>query len=215
MQVIPAINVTNFDDVQLRLRTARDVGAEWAHIDVADGTFTENALWQNAKQLQASGWGSQINIEVHLMVSNPDEVIGKWLATGVKRVIVHVEAAQNIEALRKQCEEVGVEFVLALNPDTPVEYCLAHMHTIRHILVLAVTPGKAGQVFRDDQVPKIKFLRDKVSQIGAHVTIEVDGGVNAKNAAAIKLAGADIIVSASYIFGSNDPKKAYKTLSEL
>ncbi|MBI3046019.1 MAG: hypothetical protein HYY86_00530 [Candidatus Harrisonbacteria bacterium] len=209
MQVIPAINETDFKEVEKRIKTAQDFGAEWAHLDVSNGQFTRNQLWNNSKELQASSY--KLNFEVHLMVQNPDEVLDAWLDAKVKRAIVHLESVRDLDVMKMKCVAFGTELFLAIKPDTPVERLFSYAGDASGFLILAVNPGLAGQKFKENQLEKIRALRQKFPD----VKIEVDGGVNLENALKIKEVGADILVSASYIWGSKNPKEAYLKLKNI
>ncbi|HEY4499688.1 MAG TPA: hypothetical protein VJH70_00940 [Candidatus Paceibacterota bacterium] len=209
MLIIPAINEIKFPEILKKILRAGDFGAEWVHIDVADGQFTGNALWNNPEDL-SSLKDKNIKIEVHLMVQNPEAVIGQWITAGVRRIIVHIEALQDFTSIQEQCLRAGVELVVALNPDTSVER-LTNIATISRVLVLAVQPGRAGQMFRNDQLDKVRFLRTHYS----NVTISVDGGVALDNALPIQAAGADILISASAIWSSDDPAMTYRNFQQL
>lgn len=214
MTVIPAINETDFDEIKNKIKAAQEFGSEWVHLDVADGKFTKNVLWNNPKDLEnlrATGYELRTNFEVHLMVQNPDEVLDDWLDVKVKRVIVHLESVKDLDVMKMRCIAFGTELFLAIKPETPVERLFSYEGAADGFLVLAVNPGLAGQKFQENQLEKIKALRQKFP--GAK--IEADGGVNLGNASKIKEAGADILVSASHIWSSEDPQKAYFDLFKL
>ncbi len=210
MIVIPAINETSFSEIEKKIKTASEFGAEWVHLDVSDGKFTANLLWNNPDDLpgvmdQVLG----VSVEVHLMVENPEQVVADWIDAGVKRIIVHAEAVGDLESLASLCAKDSVELFVAGNPDTPVGKFLEN--NVGSFLVLAVNPGKAGQKFGENQLEKIKLLRAQVPD----AKIIVDGGVNLENASQIKNAGADMLVAASAIWGSADPAEAYSKLVNL
>lgn len=212
MTVIPAINETSFTEVGKKIIRAADFGAEIVHLDVSDGKFTPNKLWNNPSDLlSVKSQLSHVSVEVHLMVSNPDEAIGDWIDVGAKRIIVHVESAKDLAAMKKKCAHFGAELLLAADPDTSADRLLEKKDLVDGFLVLAVRPGKAGQVFGENQLEKIKLLR----QGAPDAKIEVDGGVNLENAAKLKDAGADILVSASTIWGNSDPAGIYKKLQSI
>jgi len=212
MTVTPAVNETSFFEIEKKIRKAADFGALWIHLDVSDGKFTKNTLWNNpADLLNINDKLSNIKIEVHLMVENPDEVFENWIDAGAQRVILHLEAIKDLEVIKEKCANSGVELFIAGNPDTLVDKFLAYKGMVDGFLVLAVNPGLAGQKFQEDQLEKIKVLR----QTFPDTKIEADGGVNADNTKAIKDAGADILVSASYIWNSKSPKQAYLDLLNI
>jgi ribulose-phosphate 3-epimerase len=207
MIVIPAINELDFDGVKDKIKKTEEFGAEWAHIDVADGRFTKNFFWNDPRRLRAERENFKVKIEIHLMIENPDELIDEWLDSGVERVIVHLESVKDVQGLKGKCEEKGVELVLAVNPDTPAEELFSYLN-LNHFLILAVNPGVSGQKFQASQLEKIKALRSARPD----VKIEVDGGVTGETAPKIIEAGADILVSASYIWSSGNPREAYERL---
>jgi ribulose-phosphate 3-epimerase len=214
MIIIPAINETEFKEVKKKIKAAVDFGAEWVHLDVSDGKFTRNALWKNPADLRESEFGSKesgMKIEVHLMVQNPDEVLDEWLDAKVKRIIVHSESIKDIDVIKMKCVAFGVELVIAIKPDTPVEHLFKYEGDASGFLILAVNPGLAGQKFKEDQLEKIKALRQKFPS----AKIEVDGGVNLETALKIKEVGADILVSASYIWNNENPKEVYQQLKNI
>lgn len=214
MTVIPVINETNFEGVKKKIELVKGFSADWIHIDVADGKFTRNLLWNNPSDLanfKLEALNLKSEFEVHLMIENPDEVVADWLKTGVKRLIVHVESIKDAEKIKKQCKDARAELFFAFNPETPVDDLSGYKDLAEGFLVLAVVPGTSGQEFQEEQLDKVAVLRQKFPD----VRIEVDGGVNLKTALRIKAAGADILVSASYIWGSLNPQEAYEKLSSI
>jgi len=143
------------------------------------------------------------------MVEEPEEVIKAWFQGGAKRVIVHLETISNPDFLLDVADEYGGEVMLAIAPSTPVDLLLPHTNSFRYFQILAVSPGPAGQKFKMEILEKIRFLR----QMAPDAKIEVDGGITPETARLAKIAGADIVASASYIFGSKNPKQAYEELN--
>ena len=226
MQIIPAINCVDFNCVKEKLRKVKEIGADWAQIDIADGKFTLHKTWNNPKELSAvKGQLSDVNLEIHLMVENPQDVVDDWIGAGAKRIIVHHEAivdsakkhSNNNETdvlnfILEKCKVNGVEFGLAINPETSAEELTPHLDKIRFIQILAVNPGLAGQQFKAETLKKIKFLKENPY---TEIVVEVDGGINSEIAKLCKEAGADILVSASYIWNSKNPKEAFEELSRI
>lgn len=233
MQIIPAINAPDFETAEKQIKQAAEIfetlpsgalaSAEalakegWVHLDITDGVFSPAQIWGNPEELEKLVSSIKykvlsIKFEIHLMVSNPEEVIDSWLRTGiVKRVIVHLEAMTDSVYVLEKCRKYGAEAMLAINPGTEVERLLAHKDDFKYFQILAVSPGPAGQKINTDVFEKIKFIRKNVSD----AIIEVDGGINPETAKLCKDAGADIVVSASYIFNSGNPGAAFEKLSKL
>lgn len=214
MQIIPAINEKSFSEIEEKIIKADSFGAEWVHLDVSDGEFTENELWNDAFNLRdfiIANKHLSAKFEVHLMVNNPEEIVSDWIDAGAKRVTVHLEAIKDLKLIKDKCSLFDIELFLAGNSDTPVEKFIEYKDSVNGFLILAVKPGRAGQKFGDNQLEKIKLLRVQAP----NVKIIVDGGVNLDNASQIKNAGADILVAASAIWGSADPKAAYDKFKSI
>ena len=208
MAIIPAINEVNFEEIKKKVLLVQSFGSKWAHLDVADGKFTKNVLWNNPEELKVESEKWKVKIEVHLMVESPEDVLEEWLKTGIKRIFVHYESIKDFELLKDKCGAAGVELGLAIGPHIPAEGLFEYKGRVSYFLILAVEPGISGQEFQDNQLEKIRVLREKIP----NAKIEVDGGINIHNAFDIKQAGADILVSSSYIWNSENPKEAYELL---
>ena len=152
-----------------------------------------------------------INIEAHLMVENPEAVIKDWILAGAKRIVIQLEAIDSVKARAVLEIADKVEIGLAVNPETPIEDALPYLENFKFILILGVNPGLAGRPFNEKILEKIKFLKNYYP----NVIIEADGGINLETAKLVKEAGADIVVSASYIWGSQNPEKAYQELTVI
>lgn len=200
---------------------------DWIHIDVTDAKFTYNKTWNNPEELKKllkAHKEFNFKIGVHLMVEEPEKVMGKWLEAGVKRVIAHLEAILDkkyrhpavapekiIEDIFKQSSKFGAEVMLSTNPETKLEKMETYLEGFAAFQVLAVNPGLAGQKFLPIVLEKVRFLRHHFP----NAKIEVDGGVNLETARLVKEAGADILTAASYIFDNKNPKEAYSKLAQV
>lgn len=225
MVVIPAINATDFEAVRKQIETAANffplVGElppevlekeGWIHLDIVDGKFAPNITWGKAGDLgQLTTNNLQLKFEAHLMVVKPELEIEAWLENGIKRIIVHLEAMSDPLFILDTCRKYDAQAGLSINPATSIEKLIPHIKNFKFIQILGVPPGLAGQKFDKKVLEKIKFLRKNYKD----VIIEVDGGINLETAKLARKAGADIIVSASYIFRSKDPKKAFEELQKI
>ena len=223
MQVIPAINAPDFELAQDLIKKVAGFSG-WIHIDVGDGKFSSIKTWGDSKEISNFGFRrlgrasplagiSDLGIEIHLMVVDPLNHVEDWLKAGAKRLIVHLEAVHehDVDNILKLCQKYGADLMLAINPQTPVEQLRPYFNKVNFFQVLAVDPGKAGQNFQPLVLDKIKFLRQEAPS----AKIEVDGGINPETAAAAKKAGADIAISASYIFSSDNPEEAFRELENI
>lgn len=204
--VIPAINAASLAEAEEKIARAENF-AEWVHFDLADGSFTANVLWGTAPDIvDLQKEFPKPFFEVHLMTRAPFQYVPQLLEAGVERVIVHAEAVTE--------EEVALQvkdkrhFMLSLLPETQIESVIRLLPHFSQYQILSVHPGRSGQPFQESVLPKIQFLRGYLPD----ATIEVDGGVDERTAARIIRAGADTLVSASYIFNNPSPEEAYERL---
>lgn len=210
MQVIPAINEKIFEEVVKKIKIAEEFlpADAWIHIDVADGIFTPNKTWNNPDDL--ANLKTKLRLEIHLMVEKPETVIKSWLKAGAKRLVIHLEAFTEPNFILNAVKEYNAEIILAANPITPADAISLYLGSFDFFQILAVDPGLAGQKFQEKVLEKIKFLRSR----NPAVKIEVDGGIDLETAKIVKAAGADIIVSASYIYNHPvGPSVGYQELT--
>ncbi len=214
MKVIPAINESTFEKVKTKIFATRDVlGALRVHVDITDGKFTPHQTWNNVKDiinLRFITNNFNFNLGVHLMVNNPDEIIDSWLQSGMHAIVAHFETIKDMDLMIRKCEEAGSDFILAINPSTSIT-SIGNIKKYKNILLLAVDPGSAGQEFQEITMDKIKQLRE----MGFGGKIVIDGGINLETAKKVKAAGADAIVSASYIWNNINPKKGFEELKAV
>ena len=213
MEVVPAINALDFKSALKTIAIAEEFlkKGDWLHLDVADGIFTASKTWRNATEW--ANLRSQFKLEVHLMVEHPENCIEQWIAAGANRFIIHAETLSKHMARQivARCKKRGIAVMLSSNPFTSTKELWPLLPIFSHFQVLAVEPGFAGQKFIPIVCDKIKFLRN----FAPNANIEVDGGVDDVIAKEVKKAGANIVVSASYIWNSKDPKRAYKKLKKI
>ncbi len=213
MVIIPVINCPDFDCVKEKVKKIGDFLPTdgWVHLDVSDARFTFGKSWGDASAWQKIGEG--VHTEVHLMVEEPEKVVEQWLEAGAKRLIIHIETINehSFEEIESVAKKYGAELMLAISPETPIEKLEPYLGKASEFQVLAVHAGPAGQNFLPLVLDKVKFLRKELPD----AKIEVDGGINLEIAKLAKDAGADMVTSASYIFGNKEPKKAYEELKNI
>lgn len=220
MEVVPTIIEKSFPAVVRKIRTVESF-VQWVQLDIMDGVFVPAATWNNPEELNAHHFS--VHLEVHLMIMEPEKHLKKWINTGVKRIIIHLEAvaqefsgiagkSRNIIDMAEIAHRSGIEFGIAINPET------SHAHFGDHfasyldlILVMAVPTGFGGQKFQEEALDKIRSLR----KLFPGVKLEVDGGINPETGKKCAEAGADILAAGSYIFNSPDVETAIKQLQTI
>jgi ribulose-phosphate 3-epimerase len=211
-EVIPSINCHAHDTECVRriLRKAEEF-SKWIHLDVADAVFTYNKTWADASSWQK--FLTPLKLEVHLMVEDPEKTAEEWLKAGARRIIVHIETPRysgknSFENLLSLCKKHKAELMLSQNPEASAEKFLDFRDKVNHFQILAVHPGPSGQKFLPLVLHKVSFLQKEIPK----AIIEVDGGIDEITAKKSKSAGADILVSGSYLLRHDNPHEAYKTL---
>lgn len=209
--IIPSINAPTFAGVQEKIARVEPY-VSWCHIDVTDGVFSAHQTWREPADLALLK--TTLNIEVHLMIAKPHEVIDQWLVDPIKRVIVHLEAMLSTECLTviEKCRAVGKEVGLAINPDTPWTAFEPWFGKADLFLPLGVSPGASGQQANWDLIlGKIAAIR----QACPSCIIEADGGVNRETVAAVAAAGANLLVAGSAIFDTPNITRAITDLRSI
>ena len=207
--IFPSINCHFGDDDCVRSKVS--IAASFArrvHVDVADGIFTFNKSWNDPVRWKSLA--GSIEFEVHLMTEDPRAHANLWLSAGASRLIVHAETIppEEFAEFAGVCHHSGVELMLSSNPEYKAEKLAPYFGMTHAFQVLAVHPGPDGQKFLPRVLEKIAYLRAHVQ--GA--VIEVDGGITPDTLRACLGAGANEFVSGEYLFGNDDPARAYAAL---
>lgn len=206
-QITPSIISKNFSDFQ-KMAEKVNGHTRWIHLDVADGVFAPNISWGDPSQLKH--YKGAAFLEVHLMINRPEDTIAKWLDSGVERIFFHYESTEKHEEIISLCGKSRVRVGVALFPGTSTRVLKPFISRLDSVLLLGVRPGFYGSPFHKSVIPKILRLRKAYPGL----TIEVDGGMNPKRARMAASAGAELIVSGSYIFGAPDIPRAIQELKK-
>ena len=204
VKVAPSILSADFSRLGEEIRAVEAAGADIIHIDVMDGHFVPN-ITIGPLIVQAARKVTKLPLDVHLMIENPELYIADFAKAGADYLTVHAEAAYHLHRLVQSIREhKGVKAAVSLNPATPLEALDYVLSDLDMVLIMSVNPGFGGQAFIPSQLDKIRALRKRIDDRRLNLEIEVDGGVKTDNAAEVAVAGADILVAGSAVFGAKD-----------
>ena len=213
LKIAPSILAADFDRLGEEVEDIRRSGADLVHFDVMDGLFVPN-ISIGIPVLESLRRETTLPIDVHLMVDRPIRFARSFCASGADHVTVHVEAdtvEANLEAI-EQIHAMGKTAGISLKPGTPALAAEPFLKVSDMILVMTVEPGFGGQSFMTDMLPKITALRQRLDEVNPACDIEVDGGINAQTAALVRRAGANVLVTGSFVFSSADRAAAIAAL---
>jgi ribulose-phosphate 3-epimerase len=209
--IAPSILSADFSRLGDEVRAVEAAGADWMHLDVMDGHFVPN-LTIGPGIVDAVNRVTNLPLDVHLMIDNPADFIEEFAKAGADYLVVHQEGQPHLHRLVGRIRELGVKAGVALNPATPLATLEEILPEIDLVLIMSVNPGFGGQSFIPGALAKLRAARALIDRVNSKVLLEVDGGVKADNAAAVRAAGADAMVSGSGVYGQRDYRAAIAAL---
>ncbi|ONK23278.1 ribulose-phosphate 3-epimerase [Bacillus sp. VT-16-64] len=207
MKIAPSILAADFTKLGEEIKEVEAAGADLIHIDVMDGHFVPN-ITMGPPVVEAIRSITELPLDVHLMIENPDQYIEAFAKAGADYITVHVEASPHLHRTLDEIKKQGIKSGVVLNPATPAESIKYVLDNIDMVLLMTVNPGFGGQSFIHSVLPKITEVRNMGLKHGVQFDIEVDGGINPETARLCKEAGATVLVAGSSIFQQKDRKKA-------
>lgn len=225
IQVATSILTADFAHLVDEIRRIEDSGADCIHLDIMDGHFVPN-LTMGPAVVAAVNRTTDLFLDVHLMIYNPFDYVERFIEAGADRVIFHFEATEEVEEVLEYIRRCNILAGLAFSPETSMTLITKYLDKCDMVLLMTVNPGFGGQEFMPEVLEKIEFVRGVVDKLDirqggkiqkagetlAPFDIEVDGGINDKTAKECIKAGANILVSGSYLFKAKNMREAVSSL---
>jgi ribulose-phosphate 3-epimerase len=212
MKIHPSILSADFANLESELKTIS--GADAAHVDVMDNHFVPNLTF-GPQMVEALTRVSDLDLDVHLMISDADRWAPSYAEIGVASVTFHIEATKNPIELARRIRSIGSRAAVAIKPGTPVSEIEDLLTEIDMVLVMTVEPGFGGQKLIPETIAKISEARDQIRSRGLSISVQVDGGVTEQNISELASAGADCFVAGSAVFSGLDRNSKIEQLRAL
>ena len=211
MLLAPSILAADLADLKGAVELCRSGGADLVHVDVMDGRFVPNLTF-GAPVVRSLAGHTDLPLDVHLMVVEPDRLLDDFLEAGAGWVSVHWEAAVHLDRSLHRIRAAGARAGIVLNPATPVEVLTDILPEADFVLLMSVNPGFAGQPFLPYVVDKARRLRAEIRRRGLPTQVAMDGGIGLDNVRRVVRAGVDVCIAGSAVFGARDPVERMREL---
>lgn len=213
IQIAPSILSADFANLERDVRMISEAGADWIHVDVMDGHFVPN-LTIGPAHVKMLKRVTDVPLDVHLMIDNPEVQVPWYIEAGADSVTVHVETCDNAAAMLRMIGDAGVKAGISLNPETDASALEGLLGLVDMVLVMSVHPGFGGQSFIESSPAKIAAIVEMCKAEGAAPLIEVDGGIGVGTAPLVSAVGADVLVAGSAIFCADDLAAALRGIRD-
>ena len=212
--VAPSILSADFGNLANDISMLNSSKADWVHIDVMDGHYVPNISF-GIPVIDSINAISNKPLDIHLMISNPERYIEKFLKYNTKVLTIHLEASRHLHRSIQEIKSKGVMAGVAINPHTDVNHLNEIINDIDIVCVMSVNPGFSGQNFIENSYNKVKKLKKIILEKKSNCKIQVDGGVNITNAKKLVEFGADVLVAGNFVFKSDNPHKNINSLKKI
>jgi ribulose-phosphate 3-epimerase len=211
IKIAPSVLSANFSNLQDQISAVEKGGADWIHLDIMDGHFVPNITF-GPVVVRAIRKCTKLPLDAHLMIESPDRYLENFREAGVNRLTVHVEACTHLHRTIQKIKELGMNAGVSLNPATHASSIAEILPFVDQILVMTVNPGFGGQKFIESTLKKIEKISSMIGQLEGNIELEVDGGVDTKNAHHLVDAGVTVLVAGNSIFSQKNISQAVKHL---
>ena len=209
--VSPSLLSADFLHLERDIEMINNSDADWLHLDIMDGVVVPNISF-GFPVMEAVAKVCKKPLDVHFMIVHPEQYIERTARLGAMLMNVHLEACTHLHRTIQEIHQAGMKAGVTLNPSTPVSALEDIIGDVELVLLMSVNPGFGGQKFIANTIKKVQELRELIARSGSKALIEVDGGVQNETAPRLVKAGADVLVSGSYIFGAENPTEVIKSL---
>ena len=211
IEIVPSILSADFRCIEYEVKAVTEAGANRIHCDVMDGHFVPNLTF-GTLIIEAVKKSTNLPLDVHLMIANPEKYIDDYCRAGANFLMIHAETCNDLGSTLEKMRSHGVKIGVAVNPDKPVDLFTDYLEKIDQVLIMTVFAGFGGQKFIPATMDKVRTIAEKASLLNRTIDIEVDGGINDKTIIDAVSNGANVFVTGSYVYGADDYKARINTL---
>ncbi|MDB5079047.1 MAG: Ribulose-phosphate 3-epimerase [Chloroflexi bacterium] len=203
IKIAPSILSADFARLGEQVKEAEEAGADYIHFDVMDGMFVPN-ITVGPLVLEALKRVTDVPMDVHLMIEDPDRYLEEFARAGASVIMVHYEAVKHLHRTVQRITALGCRAGVVLNPATPISLLEDILPYLSRVLIMSVNPGFGGQSYIESSTGKVRRMREMANRLNPQLEIEVDGGAKGNNIREIAEAGADVIVAGSAVFNKEE-----------